>query len=289
VTTTSTELSAQAQGPLAVLRTATRDELFAGLCILACVNGLWGRVIMAVRESGWWDAVFNLDISAFVLFACVGAVWLMLRDKNGEIRSADLAVTVALIIFIILPIPSLGWVALTGLSLYILLFASDSPSRKRAAVLMLAITVPMLWTPLLIQFFERLILELDASLVGWLIGSHHIGNIVSFKQGSGFVQIAPACSSITNIALAFLCWVGVMQLANRRWSPEDLLWGFLVCSSAVAINVMRIALVAQSREYYALFHDQYWDLTSAIANMLTMVAAVGFSVLGARRELFSRV
>jgi exosortase/archaeosortase family protein len=290
VTTSSNELSAQAHGPLAVLRTSTtRDELFAGLCILACANGLWGRVIMAVREGGWLGVVFNLDISVIVVFACVATVLLLLLDKSGEIRSADLAVTLALIIFIILPIPSLGWVALTGLSLYILLFASGSPSRKRAAVLMLAITVPMLWVPLLIQFFERPILELDASLVAWLTGSHRVGNMVAFQQGSGYVNIAPPCSSSTNLALAFLCWVGVMQWANRRLSPEDILWAFLVCSSAVAVNVMRIGLVAHSPEYYELFHNQYWNEISAIANILTMAVAVGFSVLGARRELFSRV
>jgi exosortase/archaeosortase family protein len=289
VTTTTNALSAQARGPVTALQNSTtRDELFAGLCILACANGVWGRVIMAVREGGWQGAVFNLDISAFVLFACVGAVWLLLRDKNGEIRSGDVAVALALIIFIILPIPALGWMALTGLGLYILLFSNGSPSRKRAAILMLAITVPMLWTPLLIQFFERTVLGLDASLVAWLIGSHRAGNMVAFAHGFGYVQIAPACSSITNLALAFLCWVGVMQLADHRLSAEDIFWALLVCSSAVAVNVMRVALVAHSREYYELFHNQYWDVTSAIANIVTMAAAVGFSVLGARRELFSR-
>jgi len=83
--------------------------------------------------------------------------------------------------------------------------------------------------------------------------------------------------------------VGVMQWANRQWSPEDILWAFLASSSAIAVNVMRIGLVAHNPEYYELFHNQYWNEISAIANILTMAAAVGFSVLGARRELFSRV
>ena len=185
----SNELSAQISGPRAVPRNSTtRDELFAGLCILACANGLWGRVLMAARDAGWSGAVFSLDISAIVLLACVGAVWLMLRDKSGEIRAADLGVTLVLVIFIILPIFALSWVALTGLGLYILLFASGSASRKRGAILMLAITVPMLWVPLLIQFFERPILEFDASLVARLIGSHQIGNMVAFNQG---IRICP--------------------------------------------------------------------------------------------------
>ena len=153
---------------------------------------------------------------------------------------------------------------------------------------MLATTIPMLWVPLLIQFFEQPVLRFDASLVAWLIGSQNTGNMVAFLHGSGYVQIAPACSSITNLALAFLCWVGVMQCANRRFSAEDILWVFLVCSSAVAVNVLRIGLVAHSREYYEVFHNQYWDLTSTVANILTMAAAIGLSVLGARRELLSR-
>src|SRR5262249_7450808 len=231
---------------MALQNSVTRDELFAGLCILACANGLWGHVIMAIREGGWQGAVFNLDISAFVLFACAGAAWLLLRDKNGEIRSGDVGVAVALIILIILPIPALGWMALTGLGLYILLFSNGSPSRKRAAILMLAITVPMLLTPLLIQFFERLVLGFDASLVAWLIGSHSAGNMVAFSHGSGYVQIAPACSSITNLALAFLCWVGVMELADRRLSAEDIFLALLVCSSSLVINLMRHAVVAAS-------------------------------------------
>jgi exosortase/archaeosortase family protein len=153
---------------------------------------------------------------------------------------------------------------------------------------MLAITIPMLWVPLLIQFFERPILELDASLVAWLIGSNRSGNMVAFSQGPGYVAIAPACSSITNLSLAFLCWVGVMQLADHRWSSEDILWAFLACSSAIAVNLTRVALMAHSREYFEVLHNQYWDLTSTVANIMTLIGVVGFSVLGARRELFSR-
>ena len=57
MTTTTNALSAQARGPLTALRNSTtRDELFAGLCILACANGLWGRVMLALREGGWFES-----------------------------------------------------------------------------------------------------------------------------------------------------------------------------------------------------------------------------------------
>jgi hypothetical protein len=68
----SNELSAQISGPHAVPRNSTtRDELFAGLSILACANGLWGRVLVAA-DAGWSGAVFSLDISAIVLVAVLG-------------------------------------------------------------------------------------------------------------------------------------------------------------------------------------------------------------------------
>jgi hypothetical protein len=46
--------------------------------------------------------------------------------------------------------------------------------------------------------------------------------------------------------------------------------------------------MAHSREYFEVLHNQHWDLTSTVANVMTLIGAVGFSVLGARRELFFR-
>ena len=49
----------------------------------------------------------------------------------------------------------MSWVAVTGLSLYILLFANDGPERRRGALILLALTVPMLWSRLFFQFFAQ--------------------------------------------------------------------------------------------------------------------------------------
>ena len=100
----------------------------------------------------------------------------MLSDSRDEPRSADLAIAVVFLGLVILPIFTLSWVAVTGLSLYILLFANDSPTRKRGALIMLALTVPMLWGRLLFQLFERPILEIDATLSACLLGTDRVGN-----------------------------------------------------------------------------------------------------------------
>jgi hypothetical protein len=88
------------------------------------------------------------------------------------------------------------------------------------------------------------------------------------------------------MSLAFLCWVSVTQWAGHRWSAMDLLWSSLACASVIAVNVTRISLMGLSRGHYAAIHSELGDL---VVNSLMLVLMIGFSVLGARRELFSRV
>jgi hypothetical protein len=65
----------------------------------------------------------------------------------------------------------------------------------------------------------------------------------------------------------------------------DILWSFLVCVSVVAVNVTRISLMGLSHRHYELIHGELGDM---VANSIMLCLMIGFSVLGARRELFSR-
>ena len=111
---------------------------------------------------------------------------------------------------------------MTLLCLYILVSSSE-PSLRRGAVILLATTVPMLWSRLLFQFFANLILEIDASLVCWLLGTRRTGNLVEFADGNGVLAILPSCSSLANVSLAFLCWITVSQIVCHKKSAYDLL------------------------------------------------------------------
>ena len=167
-------------------RLISRDELFAGLFILGCVNGLGSRVVDSVRSSGWADALLStFGISVIVLIACVGGIKLILQDKDDKIGPIDLALALALLLLIALPIGQLSWLAVTILGFYVLLFADPPPSQRRGVLILLATTVPMLWSRVLFQYFARPILEIDASLIGWLIGTPNAGNIVPFADLSG--------------------------------------------------------------------------------------------------------
>jgi len=211
------------------------------------------------------------------------------------LRTGDLAFAVIFLGLVSLPISPLSWVAVTGLSFYIFLFARrDSNSffagggsdRIRGAIILFALTVPMLWSRLMFQFLAKPILNIDASLVASLLGTERVGNTVKFLDGSGYMVVLAPCSSLANMSLAFLCWVSMTQWVKHRWTTADILWSMLACASVIAVNITRISIMGLSHDHYQAIHNQWGDL---VTNSTMLVLMVGVSVMGARHELFRRV
>jgi len=282
----SSELSARGS----LLRTATempRGEFFAWLFALGCISGLASRVIQSINRLGWMDALFNtFEVSAIVWLSCAAGISLVLRDRTIGIRSSELAVGAGFLCLVILPIGPLSWVAITALGLYLIAVGPNVATSRRGAFILLAITVPMLWSRLLFQLFANLILEMDAALVGWMLGTDRAGAVIEFVDGSGVLVILPACSSLANMSLAFLCWVTVSQMAEHKASAYDLLWCLLACISVIAVNVTRLSLMGMSQWHYMTLHSPWGE---AVANTIMLGLIVGISVLGVRRELFQRL
>ena len=271
---------------LRISRELPRGEFFAGLFALGCVSGLASRIIQSINRLGWAEALFKtFEISVIVWISCAAGVSLILRDRTIGLRSPELAIGAGFILLVILPIGPLSWLAVTALSLYVI-FSANAVSSRRGAFILLATTVPMLWSRLLFQFFSNLILQIDASLVGWILGTHRTGDIVEFADGSGVLVILPSCSSLANVSLAFLCWITVSQLVCHKRSAYDLLWCLVACISVIAMNVTRVSVQGLSQWHYATFHSPWGD---AVGNTIILGLIVVFSVLGVRRELFQRI
>jgi hypothetical protein len=262
-----------------------RDELFAGLFIIGCANGLGTGIFKALAAGDWSGGVQN--ISAIVWFACFAGISLLLQTKDdGSVRPLDIAAATVFLIAIAAPASELNWIALTGLSFYVLLLAPGNPVRRRAGMILLALTVPLLWSRLLFSFLSKYFLEIDASLVGSLLGTDRTGNVIKFADGSGDMVIMPACSSLANVSLAFLCWVAVSEWIGHRRERQDLLWCLLACLSVVAVNVARMSIMGLSHWHYETFH---YGWGASLVNIVILGLIVSFTFLGVRRELFARV
>lgn len=268
-----------------VCEAVPRNDLFALLYIVGCANGLLGRVIQSFQFSDWEGALAGADINVIMLLACFAGISLVAERGTEHTRPRDLAVALVFVILVGLPIFPLSWVGVTGLSLYILLFANGSPERVRGALILLAMTAPMLWSRLLFQVFAKPILDIDALLVSLLLGTERTGNMVGFLDGSGYMIVLPACSSLANMSLALLCWVTITQWVGHRWTARDVFWASLACASVIAVNVTRISLMGLSKHHYELIHSSWGDM---ITNSIMLAAMVAVTVLGARREIFAR-
>src|SRR3954468_13176928 len=83
-------------------RALTRNEFFAGLYILGCLNGLGGAIIQAA-SSGAWDI---REVNVIVWFAFFAGVSLLLGDRSDAakpIKSRDIAVALFFLALIVLP------------------------------------------------------------------------------------------------------------------------------------------------------------------------------------------
>jgi len=264
----------------------SRGEFFAGLFALGCISGLASRVLQSVNKLGWTDAFFDtFEVSVLVWVSCAAGVYLVLQDRTVGIRSFELAIGAAFAFLVILPNGALSWLAVTALGFYIIIF-TDVPTSRRGAFILVATTVPVLWSRLLFQFFADLILRIDASLVGWLLHTPRTGDIIEFADGSGVLVILPGCSSLANMSLAFLCWVTMSRWLDHKKSAYDLFWCLLACVSVMALNVTRMSFMGLSQWHYDAFHS---PLGAAVANTAMLGLIVGCCLLGVRREFFQRI
>jgi hypothetical protein len=267
-------------------RRISRSELFAGLMLLGWVNGLVAKAVDAFDRLGWLHALNGtFETSVLVPVACAAGTWLTLRERSGLVAREDLAVGAAALIMIALPIGGFSWLAVTWLSLHVLIRSKPGPEMRRGTIILLAATVPMFWSSLFFQFFANVILQIDASLVAWIVGTERTGNMVRFVSGEGNLVVFPACSSLANMSLAFLSWFALSEFVDHRRSKYDVVWWLLGCLSVVVINVGRMSLMAINVNYLLALHG---DIGDAATGALILAVSLAWSVLGVRRELFHR-
>jgi hypothetical protein len=265
-----------------------RGEFLWGLMILATANGLFGAIIASINRDGWNDALFaSFNISVIVWLASAAGLYLARPDQlPSAIQKSDFVVGLACLALVCLPIGPSSWLALTVLSIWLLRSRQTSAAQRRGAIILLAVTVPMLWSRILFQVFATKVLATDAAFVSWMLGTARIGNMVQFVDGSGYLVIFPACSSLANLSLALLCWITLVQLVKHRQARTDVVWTVLLCLAVVALNVGRMAFMATNLEHYEALHTSFGIQAE---NVLFLLIIVGICSLGLRNEIFARV
>jgi hypothetical protein len=260
-----------------------RNQLFAGLCVVGFVNGNLFRVVKQVTDHGLASELMNtFGISLIVWVALVVGVVLLCRPPTARSERLDGVLTVAAGVAFLVPLAPLSWLAVSGLAARVIWTSQPGSLPHRGGWILLATTFPMFWSRALFAVLSQQILEFDAMLVAWITGVERAGNSVAFADGSGYLWIAPACSSFANVSLVVLCWVLITQFVHRRTSLGSARWILAASAAVIAINVTRLSLIDRYSQAFDLLHG---PIGATVANWLTFTAIVGICALGVRHDL----
>lgn len=261
-------------------RTTSRELAFAGLVLLCVVNGVTPRIVLAGEAQGWLNALQGTFGISVLIWA---AAWLSLRylltAPQTPLRKGDLPIAVAAASLTLVPVASLSWVALAGISLWLIRTSPPRSDLHRGAWIGFALTVPAFWSKEVFGVLSQYILQIEAVLIGTAMGTPFEGNRVQFANGSGYMQILPACSSFANVSLAILSWMMFSQVSGYTNRPRAMMWCGLACVAVLVINVTRISLIGFFPHHYDLLHG---PIGETVAGWMTLLATVAICAVGVR-------
>lgn len=262
----------------------SRAPLFAALFVCAAVNGMYFTIAESVRALGWGGAAVNFfSVSAFIWIALVAIPQLALDEPSQPPTPRDLAVLAAAFVLCFLPS---GWEARLGLlvtSVYLWRTSEPLTPERRIAIIAAALTVPLIWGRLALNFLAPEMLSFDAALAGLLTGHEVQGNTVAFAPGAladagKRIIVFPGCSSFTNISLSAVVTALVTQMFDIPIRWRLLAFAAALAGSVLVINLLRLAALASFPDHFEWLHTGPGASFFAYAGLIAMGAIAMLAV-----------
>jgi hypothetical protein len=269
---------------LGLVTVDTRAGSFAIIGSVAAVNGFAGKIATEVSTTPLLSAILNLGgVSAIVWFA-IGTLFIIAHEEQGSLGSNryDTAALLLTLLLSFMPLNFAGAIALLICGAYLAATSSIGSIERRMAIIVIALTGPLIWGRFLLALFGPFLLGLDARMAAALAGVAVHGNVVSLRDGSGSLYVALGCSSVHNMSLAILFFVALVQMMALRCTPALILSAAGATLAMAAVNVMRLAAMARFPQYFDLLHTG-WGGTAFGA--VSFVAAGAIIVRGVRVAL----
>ena len=264
--------------------------MFGWCLILLVLNIAQWKAQSAIANDGILVAAFNLfDISAIVWVATAAAASLLIKAPEADMqapRLSDWLVLAACIVAALIPSTPPAGIALTGLALWMIV--KGSHLERRAGYISAAVAGGLVWGHVLLKFFGDRILQFDGKIVGLLSGTGGFSNVVYFNDGQqhDFFLVAPGCSSLHGISLGFVLWITIIQYFEIRIDRRALVILAIAILSAIAINIVRLAALANFPDHFDLIHTGWIADMVGFATLLVFISTywIGFGRTIAHRR-----
>ena len=258
-------------------RLSPADVLVGALLAGACLNGFAVRVLEAWQLHGLDNPL--LGISPFEILAVFVALRAILSAQDEV--PASLYPELGLGVAMLWPSSVVAWFAIAA---YALIKATAAAGQRRAGcLLLLAVAGCSIWSSLLLKWLAGPAAGLDAQAVGWLLAWVRgdivvTGNVVGVPMGHNLI-IMTACTSASGLAKAMLGLAGLMLLAGG--AAPGRLWPALALAPmlSVAVNLMRLSLMASSSDLYQFTHG---PIGANIFDATQTLLVVGLGLWAAR-------
>lgn len=268
--------------PAAHFLQVARGSSFAAAGVLAALNAQAGQIIVAFSDRPPVEALTNLAGISAIIWAAMIAAWKIGSDDPQPLRArADVWVLALVIVLSFLPISFAAELGLLTCAVY---FAATSPHRtpaRRAAIVLLALTGPLIFGRVLLNLFNKPILWLDAHIVGAVIGTRVDGNMFLAADGVHRFEIANLCSSVHNISLAIVLWTTAAMLFDIRIDRRYIATGAAMAGFMFALNIVRLSSIGLFPTHFIFLHFGTGAVLFGWAGLIGAALLAGLGVAGA--------
>ena len=229
------------------LLASDRALAFAFAGALAVLNALADPILSSLRDAGLFGTLISLaGVSAVIWFALFAVLRIALEPVALEAAAwhrADMAALMSILALTLFPAPWPATLAVFAAGAWLFATADGNRSR-RVALVLLALSGPLLWGRVILTLFAPVLLALDGHIVGALAGTAATGNTVGFVGNGARFIIGGPCSSVHNISLAILLWSSIIALLDLRVDRPLIIAGVVAMAGMFALNIVRLTAIA---------------------------------------------
>lgn len=202
------------------------------------------------------DQAGLMALGAFGLLAAGASLYLLSKSLAGAASSRDWLICICTVATAVLGFADYS---ITFFGLYLLLRDRGDLNAKAAGIVAIALAVQAVWAPLFFSALSFVFLQIDAGMVGWLLGwvipgASWTNTTITTPSGHDVIITAP-CASFHNLSLASLCWVTLTMLHRPYWVKSDIYVGLGALAIQVSLNICRLVFVCMSLPMYEFWHD----------------------------------
>jgi hypothetical protein len=241
--------------PAATPLELSRGGAFAAAGALAAMNAEAGQILAALTYQTPIEMMTGLAGVSAVIWVAMFAAWKIGTEDRLQLRSgADYAILAIVVTLSFLPLSFAAQGGLLICGLYLFVTSPRGNPGRRAALVLLSLTGPLIWGRILLNLFAAPILALDAHIVGSVIDAKVDGNIFQAADGSRRFMIGDLCSSVHNISLAIVLWTTAAMLFNIRIDRRYVAIGAAMVVFMFALNIARLASIGLFPAHFTYLH-----------------------------------